>query len=96
MALTNAKTVQVNLAMAVAANLVRNIKPQLDYLNETFNSTGGLLTQIVQADLDANPNWSGLTVAQLSNGVFALTSTLATALASGYPNLAEMAAKGGN
>ena len=94
MALTNEKTVQINLAMNVMANLCKNVKPQIDFLNETFNSGGGLLTQITQADLDANTAWSGLTVAQLAAGIFALTSTVG--LAAAYAAMAEMAAKGGN
>lgn len=77
-----------------AAKLVlEELKPAIDQLNIIYDSVGGAKQTIDQAGLDAVPAFSGITKAQLDDGIFALTATLRTAINNAFTQLAHLAAR---
>jgi hypothetical protein len=83
----------VSRAITAAKYLLETLKPILDELNVTYDSQGGLKSTIGQADLDGITSFSGLTKAQLDDGMYVLTATLRGDLANGYSALVQLAAR---
>lgn len=77
----------------VAKILLEQVKPELDALNILYDAGGGAKETIDQAGLDGRPEFSGLTKAQLDDGMFALTSTTKTALTNTFTQLEQLAAR---
>ena len=94
MALTTLAAAEITQAIQASRKLLRDLKPIMDELNALYNAVGGLSSTITQADLDAATYLSGLTKAQLDDGMNTLTNTVRTAIANGYTGLAELAARG--
>jgi hypothetical protein len=79
---------------AQAAKLViEDLKPLLDRLNILYDSQDGLHTTITDEGLEEIPSLSGLTKQQLDDGMYALTSTLRSAINNAYTALVELAAR---
>lgn len=84
----------VQTAANLARKLVEQIKPLLDELDVIYNSAGGVSSTLTQASLDGVAAFSGITKAQVDDGLFALTSTLKGDIATAYSQLAKLAARG--
>lgn len=94
MALTTQELTQITRAIQLAKQLLERVQPLIAEANVAFNAAGGILSTIQQGDLDGSTALAGMTTAQLSNGVFALTSTVATALATAQTALTAIAVYG--
>ena len=92
MALSQAQLTQIMRVVNTSKNLIENINPILGELDSAFN--GGGLPTVQQTDLDATPSLSGMTTTQLSDAVFALTSTLKTDIAGALTQLSKVAIRG--
>lgn len=84
----------INRMMNISRLIAEEVQPVLAEINGVWNASGGPASTIVQGDLDAVSAYSGLTTTQLSNGSFALTSTILTALGTTQAALAQLAARG--
>lgn len=93
MALTQLEQNTVSKGINAAKLVIETLEPILHELNIIYDSGGGAKTTITQAGLDAIPSFSGLTKAQLDDGLFALTATLRTDIQNAYTQLAELAAR---
>ena len=93
MALTNMEKDAVTEGAQTAKKIIREIKPMMDSLNIIYDREGGLKSTITQEDLDSVSSWSGLTKQQLDDGMYAVTTTLRTAIINAYSALAELAAR---
>lgn len=93
MALSTLAQNSINDACRQAKALCEQVKPVLDRLNVLYDAEGGLKATVKQADLDTVPAYSGLTKAQLDDGMYALTSTLKTAITNAYTQLAQLSAR---
>ncbi len=93
MALTALESNTVSRGLAAAKKVLDEVKPVLDSLNAIYDSGGGAKTTITQQNLDLVPSFSGLTKQQLDDGMYALTATLRTDIASAYAQLAQLAAR---
>jgi uncharacterized protein YoxC len=80
-------------ACAVAKQLLLDIQPKLAGLAQIFDSVGGVKETLTQAELDEVAALSGLTVDQVSDGLYVLTTLLLPAIQQGYPALAQLAAR---
>lgn len=94
MALTALESNTVSKGLAAAKYIIETLKPVLDELNIIYDSTGGAKTTITQGNLDLVPSFSNLTKTQLDDGMYVLTTTLKTDIASAYTQLAQLAARG--
>ncbi len=94
MALTTLEATTITRAVVVARKLLDEIKPVLDALNIIYDSDDGVKETVTQGDLDDTPSLSGLTETQLDDALYVLTNNIRTALASGYTQLAHLAARG--
>lgn len=83
----------VSRGLAAAKKVLDELYPVLLSLNVIYDSEGGAKTTITQEGLDAVASFSGITKAQLDDGMFALTSTVRTAVANAYTQLAQLAAR---
>lgn len=93
MAATPLELDTVSRGMLAAKKLLDEVKPVLDLLNVIYDAAGGVKETLTQAELDAVTSFSGLTKAQLDDGMFALTSTVKTAITNAYTQLAALAAR---
>lgn len=93
MALTILEQNTINQGCRQAKKLIEEIKPIIDELNAIYDSGGGVKSTVTQNNLDAAPFLSGLTKAQLDDGMFALTATIKAALGDGLTQLAQLAAR---
>jgi hypothetical protein len=81
-------------ANAAARKILEELKPVLDGLNVIYDTeTTGAKVTITQQNLDADPALSGITKGQLDDGMYVLTATLRAAIAAGYTQLAQLAAR---
>lgn len=94
MALSTLDLQTVQAGCSAARQVIENMKPVVDRLNIIYDSAGGSKSTITQADLDLAPAFSKLSKVQLDDGMFALTSTLRTAITNAYAQLAQLAARG--
>jgi hypothetical protein len=84
----------ISRAMLASKQLLETLSPILNQLDVVYNEAGGLKGSITDADLAAVPTYSGLTKQELDDGMYALTSTVKSALATTYNQLTELAARG--
>jgi len=80
-------------ACGVAKQLLYDLQPKLAVLTHIYDSAGGLKTTVTQAELDEAVELSGLTKAQLDDGLYVLTELVGPALSTGYAALAQLAAR---
>ncbi len=83
----------ISRGLAAAKKVLEELKPVIDALNIIYDSEGGAKTTITQEDLDGVASFSGLTKAQLDDGMWVLTATLRGDIANGYSALAQLAAR---
>ena len=96
MALNALEQSTVNRGIAAARKVITELKPVLDDLNVVYDrETVGVKATVTQEDLDGATYLSGLTKAELDDGMFALTSTLKTAIGNAYTQLAILASRNG-
>lgn len=84
----------VSEGAALAKQIVKDLYPVMQRLNVLYDAAGGVKDTLTQGDLDTVPGWAGITKQQVDDGMFVLTSTLREAIASGYTQLAKLAARG--
>lgn len=94
MALTALEQDTISRGIAAARKVLDELKPVLDSLNVIYDAEGGAKETIQQSAIDAVPQWSGLTKAQLDDGMYALTGTLRPAIHNAYTALVHLAARG--
>ena len=92
MAVTQLEKDTLSRSFAVAKQLLADIEPKLKSINEIYASSGGVGTTLDQADLDSLPELSGLTVAQVADGEYAMAQAL-SAITAGYSALSQLAAR---
>ena len=78
-----------------AGKLLDELLPILNAVNVTYNQAGGYKETITDGDLKQIDAYSGLTKAQLDDGMYVLTATIKGALTTGYDQLCELAVRGG-
>ena len=83
----------VSKSMLASKQLLEQLLPVLSQLDIVYNSAGGLKETITDADLAEVPTYSGLTKAQLDDGMYALTSGVKGELTTTYNQLTELAAR---
>jgi hypothetical protein len=88
------ETSAINKIIGWSKTLAEVAKPQLEELDVEFNGAGGVATTLTQANLDATPNLSGVTVQQVKDAAFALTSTFKGDITNAYAQLAALAERG--
>ena len=93
MALSQLEATMIARAISVARKAIEEVKPATDRLNVDYNAAGGASTTVTQANLDAATNLSGLTKAQLDDGMAALVALL-TAIENSFAPLEQLAARG--
>jgi hypothetical protein len=94
MAITKLESDTVSKGILTAKEVLDKLKAMIDQLDPIYNSAGGVSSTLTQADLDGVDSFSGITKQQVDDGFYALTSTLKTAIDSGFPALVELAARG--
>ncbi len=94
MAITILEQNTVSNGCAIASKILKDIFPLLSELNIIYDSDGGVKQTLTQQKLDSVASFSGLTKAQLDDGMFVLTATLRPAILNAYSQLAEIAARG--
>lgn len=83
----------VTLSMDAAKIIVEQLSPLIDRLDKVYNSQNGVKTTIDQAGLDSVSSFSGLTKAQLDNGIYALTATLKSSIDAAFDALVALSAR---
>lgn len=83
----------VSRGASAALLIVEQIYPALKRLNIDYDSSGGVKETLTQAELDSIASFSGLTKAQLDDGMFALTSTLRTDIETAFSQLEQLAGR---
>ncbi len=83
----------VDDGMLIAKKLLDDLKPIIDQLNVIYDESGGVKTTITDEKLASVPSYSGLTKAQLDDGMFVITSSIKTALSDGLTQLTHLAAR---
>lgn len=79
---------------AVSKTVLQDLHPRLASLNELYNAAGiGISTTLEQADLDALPELSGLTVQQVADATYALTAVVLPGITNAYPSLTQVGAR---
>lgn len=91
--LTQLEKQTVLRGLYAAKKVLDDLRPIIDALNVVYDSVGGAKTTITQQNLDLEPAFSSLTKQQLDDGMFVLTSTLRTAIANGFTQLAQLSAR---
>jgi len=80
-------------AFAVSKMVLNDLHPRLQALQQIYDSAGGVRASLTQAELDEVAALSGLTVEQVTDGLYALTTVLLPGITAGYPALAQLAAR---
>lgn len=79
---------------AVSKTVLQDLQPRLAALNELYNAAGiGIATTLEQADLDALPELSGLTVQQVSDATYALTAVVLPGITNANGPLTQVGAR---
>lgn len=94
MALSVLEKSTIGEGIQACRKVVNEIEPLLQRLNVVYDSDDGVKETTTQANLDLVPEYSGLTKAQLDDAMFALTSTLRTAINNAYTQLVHLASRG--
>lgn len=93
MSLTVLEKAIIGESFGVAKRLLDETLPVLERLNTMYNSGGGLSSTITQGELDEVPGYSGITKQQLDDGLYALTSSVRSALNTAFDQLTQLAAR---
>jgi len=80
-------------SFAVAKTLLNDLQPKLAGLAQIYDSEGGMQTTLTQEELDELPELSGLTVQQVTDGMYAMTTIILPGIVNGYAALAQLAAR---
>ena len=80
-------------AFAVSKMILLDLQPKLAGLQQIYDAAGGVKDTLVQSELDEEAALSGLTVQQVTDGMYALTTVLLPAIEAGYPALAQLSAR---
>lgn len=83
----------VSRGIKAAGLVIRQLKPLLDELNVVYDAAGGVKDTLTQQELDEIARFSGITKQQVDDGMFALTSTLKTAITNAYTQLTTLASR---
>lgn len=84
MAINAMESDTVSRACALAKLLVTVVKPEIDRLNIDYDTaTVGVKATLTQEELDSVASFSGLTKAQLDDGLYAMTAILRQVLQNG-------------
>lgn len=94
MALSVLEKATISEGIQAARTVINELKPVLDRLNVVYDSVGGVKETTTQNNLDLVTDWSGVTKAQVDDGMFVLTSTLRTAINNAYTQLVQLASRG--
>lgn len=95
-ALYQAELASIQTMANCCNNLLQNILPLLQYHNVLWNASGGWNSTIIQSWLDANPQLSGITVAELQSGLNTLFSVIMPGISGNEAALAQLAMAGNN
>lgn len=93
MAITVLEENTVSRGAGAASTVIHTLYPVLKDLNILYDSQGGVKETLTQQELDSVASFSGITKQQVDDGMFALTSTLRTAIEAAYAQLSELAAR---
>lgn len=93
MAITALESNTVSRGLAAAKLVVQSLYPVLHELNIIYDSAGGVKSTLTQEELDSVASFSGLTKAQLDDGMYALTATLKAAVEGAFTALAQLSAR---
>lgn len=93
MAITTLEYDVLNNAFAVCKTLLSDLEPQLATFREIYDAEGGVKATLTQESLDGVFTFSGLTKAQVDDGLYALTAVLLPAIESSYTAIAQLAAR---
>jgi hypothetical protein len=80
-------------AFAVSKTVLNDLQPKLASLQQLYDAEGGVGTTLTQAELDEVAELSGLTVQQVTDGLYVLTTIILPGIVQGYPALAQLAAR---
>ena len=93
MSMTQLEYDTLNTAFAVCKMVIQELQPQLQALQQQYDSAGGVKETLTQEVMDEQPALSGLTKAQADDGLYALTTVLLPGITSSYPALSQMASR---
>ena len=79
-------------SFAICKQLLLDLQPKLQSVNEIYNSVGGVKETLTQAELDELPELSGLQKTVVDDAQFAMAG-LTTGITNAYPALAQLAAR---
>ena len=80
-------------SFAVCKTVLADLHPKLQSLQQIYDSAGGVKDTLTQEELDELAELSGLTVIQVQDGLYVLTTLLLPNITTGYPALAQLAAR---
>ena len=78
---------------AVCKTVLADLQPKLASLAQIYDAAGGVKATLTQAEMDEEAALSGLTKAQMDDGMYALTAGLLPAIEAGYAAMAQLAAR---
>lgn len=93
MALSTLELNTIRRGAQMARLVIDQLKPVIDELNVIYDADDGVKEIVDQEALDTEPSLSGLTKAQLDDGMYALTATLKTTIGNAYTQLVHLAAR---
>jgi hypothetical protein len=80
-------------SFAVSKTVLNDLQPKLASLQQLYDAAGGVGTTLTQEELDEVAELSGLTVQQVTDGMYVLTTIILPGIVQGYPALAQLAAR---
>lgn len=92
MSLSTLELTTVNRGIVMAKKIL-DLQSELYQLNVIYDSASGVKYTITQEELDERPEYSGLTKAQLDDGMYALTTIIKTDIQNSLTQLTELAAR---
>lgn len=93
MAITTLEYDPVNNAAQVCSMILSELQPKLANFQQLYDSAGGVGSTLTQEELDSVPAFSGLTVAQVTDALYVLTTVLLPGIESGYGALSTLGAR---
>lgn len=78
---------------AICAGLLTDLQPKLAAMQQVFDSEGGVQDTLTQVEMDEVAAFSGLTIQQVTDGMYVLTTLLLPAINQGYPSLSQLASR---
>lgn len=93
MSITTLEYDLVNNAAQACSMILAELQPKLAGFRQIYDSEGGVKSTLTQAELDEIAAFSGLTLAQVTDAMYALTTVLLPAIESGYGALSTLGAR---